>query len=519
MKKLGWVKTLAICLGITTAAACSSGSDNDDGGTVVLPTFTNIPAAPAGTTGELKFKAPGTWQLTTDAMWLDFSPATGEAGDQTVTYTISYKGQNFSKNDVANVTFTSMNQPVYFTITRESKPREITFADSEGNKLTSIAIVKEEGTGSTAIRTKAIINANFNWAVAETPEWLVIEEDHMSGDAGEDKLIWLTIDPLLLEDVAMSGKVMFKDPLASGAEINGNGLTVTYSGADDNTMVIKGFEEVYEVKFAHTGTLLETPSKSYYDYRIIAKEGFKPVFIQNNPLNGLENAPADFWAHTAPQGTRAIVPNPLYTITVDPNEEAEREVDLYVLPKRIADLHNADPECLFTKDEDGKNVLKEEYQQFYACKVMQMSSGPGFVLGTSWGQGGTGAKLNKIKDADKIAQYGTDVLYEWIIDNGTTFNYLTLSGYDFKEYPVYDLQFDEAENKEKKIIKKQEPEPLDQINVFVQRVDWEKNETAENKTITATLVRSKSTITPVPAETWETFGVLLITLKGTGSAQ
>lgn len=514
MKKLGWVKTLAICLGITSMAACSSGGD-DGGSSFVLPTFTDIPAAPAGTTGEIKFKAPGTWQISSDAMWLDFSPVTGEAGDQTVTYTINYKGQNFSTNEVAHVTFTSMSQPAYFTITRQSKPREIAFKNGDDDPATTFPISKEENSGSSAIRTKAYITANFNWSIAEMPEWIVMEDDHLSGEAGVEKMIWITVDPLKIEDQPMSGKIMFKDPLASTAPVQGNGLTVTYSGADDSTIAIKGFETTYEVKFNYSATLQDKPSSGYYEFQVIAKEGFKPVLVQTTPT-GAENVNTEtFWAHVEKRGTRAVVPHTIYWITVDKNEDAEREVELYVLPKSIADLYDADPECIFTSGDDGKKV-KEEYQHYYACKIMQASSGPGFVLGTSWGQGGTGAKLNKIKDADLIAQYGTNVIYEWIIDNGTEFNYLTLSGFDYKTYPTYDLQYDKEHNE---VIDRHEPEPMDQINVYLLHCDWKKNETAEDKKIVAKLVQSKASVPPIPDESWETFGVLIITLKGTGSAQ
>lgn len=504
MKKLGfrWVTALAAGILLTVAASCSK--DTDPAPPSNLPVIADIPAAPAGTSGEIKFNAPSVWEISSDAMWLTFSPSTGQAGENKVQYTIDYKGQNFSTNQVANVTLVIAGQTVPFKLTRESKPRTITFTDASGTPGTAFE-VKQDATNTNLYRTNFKVMANFDWQITAVPEWLTIIEDQLEGEAGKTYTVWATADPAKLEDIAMSGKLIFKDKNTPSAAINANEASITYIGADDSFIVVNGFE-TFKVEFTKEGMLKSDNTLDAKAFSILAKPGYAMYFIKNDPKWGatlVEGAPDKWVGADKVQSPRALVPTNHYEMWAQENKSLARELLLYVIPKSVVTAMNGDPYTNFFNMEGDFASVKNEYEKFYSVKISQDGVGAGFMLGNIWGQGGEGATLTKVENPDP--SYGTDVVYELEVENETTDNSIGLSAFD-DENMQFMIEFAPAD-KEKEVVSGYETSLMGQYGNTLQ-LTWARNSTPEDKTITIKCFQKSETEDPT------IFGILLVTRKG-----
>ena len=140
MKSTYLFMVFAMILGFTLTG-CSDDNSGDPSTSAEFPELKEF-TCNAGETKDLSFTAGADWALSSNAGWCKFkngefteSTISGKAGSQTVQVVITNDGQNFEKDDIAELTLKMGNSSqVICKITRPHKiPVDIVITDEEGN--------------------------------------------------------------------------------------------------------------------------------------------------------------------------------------------------------------------------------------------------------------------------------------------------------------------------------------------------------------------------------------------------
>lgn len=226
---------LSVCL----FTACSS--DDDDAVNPVFPQVQTLAGA-AGNEMDFTFEANENWSLASSAIWCkmdqgentDAFVLNGQAGKQTIK--VKLTDDDASKDlSVAQLVLTMGNQKAAIAeVKRSADGYSVTVFDEEGNDITETGLVAGYDE-----YTKFTIQANYRFAVTNTPDWVELEGGFMVGLANQKT----------------EGGVMFKEGVknakyAISAE-EGNTITIAsedgkavktipvrYNGMPTNTMDI-----------------------------------------------------------------------------------------------------------------------------------------------------------------------------------------------------------------------------------------------------------------------------------------
>lgn len=188
MKKLGmmnmsWFFTgLAIML-VFGFSACSN--DDEENKIPAFPAEQKI-TCNANEEKEFSFEANMDWKLTSSApTWCMFvadgfeeASLAGTAGKQTVTIKVTDKNQEFEESTAKLELTMGSEKSVIATVTRSSKAYELKVFDAEGAVIEQIEVGYNDYIEFT-------VEANFDFAAADIPEWITIEGGSMVGSASQ----------------------------------------------------------------------------------------------------------------------------------------------------------------------------------------------------------------------------------------------------------------------------------------------------------------------------------------------
>lgn len=125
LKSMSWIMALAMMFIVSFTGCSDDDGENTPGEKIEFPTLQEATCNADGTI-TISFKATVDWKLTSNAGWCKFvdgeftqSSITGKAGEQTITAKISGDGQNYSDDNVAEITLTlGEKEQVIYKITR-----------------------------------------------------------------------------------------------------------------------------------------------------------------------------------------------------------------------------------------------------------------------------------------------------------------------------------------------------------------------------------------------------------------
>ena len=180
-----WLVLMAL-VSVCMFTACSS--DDDDAVAPVFPQVQKL-AGEAGDELDFTFEANTNWSLASSAIWCkmeqgentDAFVLNGQAGKQTIK--VKLTDDDASKDlSVAQLVLTMGGQKAAIAeVTRSAAGYSVTVFDEEGNDITETGLVVGYNE-----YTKFSVQANYRFAVTNTPDWVELEGGFMVGRANEN---------------------------------------------------------------------------------------------------------------------------------------------------------------------------------------------------------------------------------------------------------------------------------------------------------------------------------------------
>lgn len=180
-----WLVLMAL-VSVCMFTACSS--DDDDAVAPVFPQVQKL-AGEAGDQLDFTFEANTNWSLAASAIWCkmeqgentDAFVLNGQAGKQTIK--VKLTDDDASKDlSVAQLVLTMGGQKAAIAeVTRSAAGYSVTVFDEEGNDITETGLVVGYNE-----YTKFSVQANYRFAVTNTPDWVELEGGFMVGRANEN---------------------------------------------------------------------------------------------------------------------------------------------------------------------------------------------------------------------------------------------------------------------------------------------------------------------------------------------
>ena len=180
-----WLVLMAL-VSVCMFTACSS--DDDDAVAPVFPQVQKL-AGEAGDELDFTFEANTNWSLASSAIWCkmeqgentDAFVLNGQAGKQTIK--VKLTDDDASKDlSVAQLVLTMGSQKAAIAeVTRSAAGYSVTVFDEEGNDITETGLVVGYNE-----YTKFSVQANYRFAVTNTPDWVELEGGFMVGRANEN---------------------------------------------------------------------------------------------------------------------------------------------------------------------------------------------------------------------------------------------------------------------------------------------------------------------------------------------
>ena len=182
MKSTYLFMVFAMILGFTLTG-CSDDNSGDPSTSAEFPELKEF-TCNAGETKDLSFTAGADWALSSNAGWCKFkngefteSTISGKAGSQTVQVVITNDGQNFEKDDIAELTLKMGNSSqVICKITRPHKiPVDIVITDEEGNVYDAEHPIIIKGSAPLSlVETVITVETDFEVGLPEYPDWVAV---------------------------------------------------------------------------------------------------------------------------------------------------------------------------------------------------------------------------------------------------------------------------------------------------------------------------------------------------------
>ena len=252
LKSMSWIMALAMMFIVSFTGCSDDDGENTPGEKIEFPTLQEATCNADGTI-TISFKATVDWKLTSNAGWCKFvdgeftqSSITGKAGEQTITVKISGDGQNYSDDNVAEITLTrGEKEQVIYKITRPKKVfNGLTIKDENGNVYNTENPIIIKGSGYEKIDvvyTTILTESEFEVGIStsENPDWIKVE------NKGEGKFN-LTfnndntegIDPKYSISTEKGHKLVFGVQTTNEGLINVS-VPVAYEGLKENVLLFK----------------------------------------------------------------------------------------------------------------------------------------------------------------------------------------------------------------------------------------------------------------------------------------
>lgn len=252
LKSMSWIMALAMMFIVSFTGCSDDDGENTPGEKIEFPTLQEA-TCNADETITISFKATVDWKLTSNAGWCKFvdgeftqSSITGKAGEQTITAKISGDGQNYSDDNVAEITLTlGEKEQVIYKITRPKKVfNGLTIKDENGNVYNTENPIIIKGSGYEKIDvvyTTILTESEFEVGIStsENPDWIKVE------NKGEGKFN-LTfnndntegIDPKYSISTEKGHKLVFGVQTTNEGLINVS-VPVAYEGLKENVLLFK----------------------------------------------------------------------------------------------------------------------------------------------------------------------------------------------------------------------------------------------------------------------------------------
>ena len=315
-----------------------------------LPVLEDLTVA-VGQTGTIDFNAPLAWTISSDKEWFalggEQGETSGEAGQQSVPYTVTDQDADFEKTTEANVRIVfSDDRYITFKVTRGTLDRTMTItSDEEGT--TPIESIDMDNTMLSYQNMRTFyVSANYDWYydAAGSSDWIVLSDGALEGAAGETCAVSVYIDPDKAPVEASTGKIALSsydnEPVTEELTVNfggfgqgywkivevrnGQEFTNAYGGCtfssdgfisqagmatDQNSVTLKlrSSEKCVFVIATKDATWGGNQSGIYFHYAYPHKED--PLAPDNSP-----------WLTITSVDTKAALESGIYTITVEKNE-------------------------------------------------------------------------------------------------------------------------------------------------------------------------------------------------------
>lgn len=241
MKSLNLRKLLSMAL-FAAIAICTISCNETVESIPQLPDMKTI-RCDAGDRPTITFTANNNWRLSSDAVWCKFQTSggdlqemSGRAGTHTIKLSISNE-QIKNRVTYANITIImGSHKAVIAKIERNPDKYYVKIYDITETIIKNV-ILSYDG------YTPMLIEANFDFAAVEYPDWVEVLEGSISGRAGEQTEVHLRIAangdrerfPIQVED---GFEMVFSDE--SRSENKTFSFPIVYSGMGDDTIVIEG---------------------------------------------------------------------------------------------------------------------------------------------------------------------------------------------------------------------------------------------------------------------------------------
>lgn len=377
------IKSCLFTMILSLFAACTEKE------TVLVPVFPEEEAVlnvNSFDTAEVIFSANMDWVLTSSSIWCKFSNGfttlRGNAGEQKVELFINDDMLTFEES-ISEITLKMGNESkVIAKVYRAPLEYKLTVLLDDNETVCSEANPAQILYGNVQRETTISLTTNFNWKFSNVPEWLVIDEQMMQGQADEQVYITLSLNDkniILPQNDVIS-------VLDKTGEVRGY-INVVYDGMPSGGIEFSvsnpwtGFTfsadaKKYSVGALTTGEIemLDAPLEiSVFDN---IDEELQPYFMRLD-----EYGMSDFDPWMNKNWGKVTLENNTIKFTAEVNSGEERELALLLLPKSICENVYAD--MLTEPDAEGAYYLKEEYEKYFVTVVKQ-SSLPLDIKVTAW---------------------------------------------------------------------------------------------------------------------------------------
>lgn len=396
LKSMSWIMALAMMFIVSFTGCSDDDGENTPGEKIEFPTLQEATCNADGTI-TISFKATVDWKLTSNAGWCKFvdgeftqSSITGKAGEQTITAKISGDGQNYSDDNVAEITLTlGEKEQVIYKITRPKKVfNGLTIKDENGNVYNTENPIIIKGSGYEKIDvvyTTILTESEFEVGIStsENPDWIKVE------NKGEGKFN-LTfnndntegIDPKYSISTEKGHKLVFGVQTTNEGLINVS-VPVAYEGLKENVLLFKP-EYINALTVNPEGTVFtETSSGSMEDTEGVKYENqlSSTITVRDDKFHVLKiteiKTPAmgtyfytydvtqePDWVTVVEEGTKLTL-----TVATLPEGAELRGAAILVIPEVIWNkIKDTDLQAtLFTRDSDNgapMDYLNDEYTDY-----------------------------------------------------------------------------------------------------------------------------------------------------------
>lgn len=396
LKSMSWIMALAMMFIVSFTGCSDDDGENAPGEKIEFPTLQEATCNADGTI-TISFKATVDWKLTSNAGWCKFvdgeftqSSITGKAGEQTITAKISGDGQNYSDDNVAEITLTlGEKEQVIYKITRPKKVfNGLTIKDENGNVYNTENPIIIKGSGYEKIDvvyTTILTESEFEVGIStsENPDWIKVE------NKGEGKFN-LTfnndntegIDPKYSISTEKGHKLVFGVQTTNEGLINVS-VPVAYEGLKENVLLFKP-EYINALTVNPEGTVFtETSSGSMEGTEGVKYENqlSSTITVRDDKFHVLKiteiKTPAmgtyfytydvtqePDWVTIVEEGTKLTL-----TVTALPEGAELRGAAILVIPEVIWNkIKDTDLQAtLFTRDSDNgvpMDYLNDEYTDY-----------------------------------------------------------------------------------------------------------------------------------------------------------
>ena len=403
-----------------------------------LPVLEDLTVA-VGQTGTIDFNAPLAWTISSDKEWFalggEQGETSGEAGQQSVPYTVTDQDADFEKTTEANVRIVfSDDRYITFKVTRGTLDRTMTItSDEEGT--TPIESIDMDNTMLSYQNMRTFyVSANYDWYydAAGSSDWIVLSGGALEGKAGETCAVSVYIDQDKAPVEAGTGRIALSsydnEPVTEELTVNfggfgqgywkivevrnGQEFANAYGGCtfssdgfisqagmatDQNSVTLKlrsSEEFVFVVATESASWGLDGGNKGLYvHYAYPHKED--PLVRENSP-----------WLTITSTATKSTLNTGLYDITVEKNEAQsdmggmislaswqkgiERTAKILCIPESVLQdagvindngiIYQRNLQLTLTSMQLNmeiaamENVLKPEYEQYVAFSITQEAS-------------------------------------------------------------------------------------------------------------------------------------------------